>query len=132
VIYLDSSVLLASVFREPRSPRAALWDEELTSSRLLTYEVWTRLNAYGLAASHGELASARLDRVDLVELSERVLGRALRPYPAPVRTLDGLHLATVAYLRERGETVELPNPPPLSPEGRVGVNCRTSQFSAVI
>jgi predicted nucleic acid-binding protein len=107
VIYLDSSVLLAAVFREPRSPRAGLWDEALTSSRLLTYEVWIRLNAYGLAASHGELASARLDRVDFVELSERVLGRALLPYPVPVRTLDGLHLATAAYLREQGEAVEL-------------------------
>jgi len=33
VIYLDSSVLLASVFREPQSPRATIWDEELTSGR---------------------------------------------------------------------------------------------------
>jgi hypothetical protein len=54
VIYLDSSVLLASVFREQRSPPMALWDEELTSSRLLAYEVQVRLNAYGLALSHGD------------------------------------------------------------------------------
>jgi len=107
VIYLDSSVLLASVFREQRSPRGTLWDEELTSSRLLGYEVWTRLNAYGLAASHGDRASARLDRVNLVELSERVLARALEPFPVPLRTLDALHLATMDFLRRRSEEIEL-------------------------
>jgi hypothetical protein len=42
-----------------------------------------------------------------VELSERVLGRALLRYPVPVRTLDGVHLATAAYLREQGGEVEL-------------------------
>ena len=107
MIYLDSSVLLASVFREPRSPRVTLWDEELTSSRLLGYEIWTRLNAYGLASSHGNRASARLYRVNLVELSERVLARAVEPFPVAVRTLDALHLATMDFLRGSGETVEL-------------------------
>jgi predicted nucleic acid-binding protein len=107
VIYLDSSVLLASVFRERRSPRATLWDEELTSSRLLGYEVWTRLNAYGLAPSHGNRASARLDRVNFVELSERVLARALEPFPVALRTLDALHLATVDFIRGRSEEIEL-------------------------
>jgi predicted nucleic acid-binding protein len=107
VIYLDSSVLLASVFREPRSPRATLWEEELASSRLLAYEVWTRLNAYELAASHGDRASARLHRVNLVELSERVLARALEPFPIPLRALDALHLATMDFLRRRSEAVEL-------------------------
>lgn len=107
MIYLDSSVLLASVFREQRSPRATLWDEELTSSRLLGYEVWTRLNAYGLASSHGDRANARLYRVNFVELSERVLARALEPFPIALRTLDALHLATVDFLRGRSEAIEL-------------------------
>ena len=107
MIYLDSSVLLASVFREQRSPRATLWDEELTSSRLLGYEVWTRLNAYGLASSHGDRANARLYRVNFVELSERVLARALEPFPVALRTLDALHLATVDFLRGRSEAIEL-------------------------
>ena len=107
MIYLDSSVLLASVFREQRSPRATLWDEELTSSRLLGYEVWTRLNAYGLASSHGDRANARLYRVNFVELSERVLARALEPFPVALRTLNALHLATVDFLRGRSEAIQL-------------------------
>jgi predicted nucleic acid-binding protein len=107
VIYLDSSVVLASVFREPRSPPATLWDHDLTSSRLLEYEVWNRLNAYGLATSHGDRAHARLDRVNFVELSESALARALDPFAVAVRTLDALHLATIEFLRRNGTAIEL-------------------------
>lgn len=107
MIYLDSSVLLASVFREQHAPPGALWDEQLTSSRLLAYEVWGRLNAYGLISSHGDQAKARLDRVNLVELSERALARALEPFPLALRTLDALHLATMDFVRGQGEAVEL-------------------------
>ena len=107
MIYLDSSVLLASVFRETRSPPPALWETPLTSSRLLEYEVWTRINASGLASSHGYRARARLDRVNFIELSEPALARAREPFPIAVRTLDALHLATAEYLRQLGEAVEL-------------------------
>ena len=48
-----------------------------------------------------------LRKIDLVELSRDCLRRALRPYPVLVRTLDGLHLATMAHMREQGEPVEL-------------------------
>ena len=67
LIYIDSSVLLASVLREPRAPPPELWEQDLASSRLLEYEVWNRLNAYSLAPSHGDLARARLDRVALTD-----------------------------------------------------------------
>jgi len=33
--------------------------------------------------------------------------RALEPFPAPVRTLDALHLASIEFLRSRRQTVEL-------------------------
>ena len=36
-----------------------------------------------------------------------VLKRALEPFPAPVRTLDALHLASIVFLRDRGQTVAL-------------------------
>jgi hypothetical protein len=35
------------------------------------------------------------------------LSRALDPYPEPVRTLDALHLASAAFLKEQGHTIEL-------------------------
>jgi predicted nucleic acid-binding protein len=107
VIYVDSSVLLADLFAEPRSPPEALWEEELVSSRLLAYEVWNRLHAARLTVSHGGRARGLLARIGLTGLSEAALARALQPFPVAVRTLDALHLATIEFLRGQDETIEL-------------------------
>jgi hypothetical protein len=107
VIYLDSSVALAQLLAEDRTPPESLWRETLVASRLLEYEVWNRLNARGLGRSHGEEARALIGRVALIELAPPVLGRAVEPFPVPVRTLDALHLASIEFLRSRSQTVEL-------------------------
>ena len=107
MIYIDSSVALASVLAETRTPPAALWEENLASSRLLEYEVRNRVLARGIGNTHGEEARAVLRKIYMVEMTQRSLQRALRPFPVPVCTLDGLHLATMEYLREQGEWVEL-------------------------
>ena len=107
MIYLDSSVALAQLLAEDRAPPETLWREPLVASRLLEYEVWNRLNARGLGRSHGEEARALVGRVALVELVPPVLARALEPFPVPVRTLDALHLASLEFLRARGQHVEL-------------------------
>jgi predicted nucleic acid-binding protein len=107
VIYLDTSVALAHLLAEDRRPPAALWSSPLVASRLLEYEVWTRVHARGLAASHGAAVQSLLLRVGFVELTPEVLKRALEPFPRPVRTLDALHLATVDFLRARLLPVEL-------------------------
>lgn len=98
MIYLDTSVALAELFAEDRRPPDALWGEPLVSSRLLEYELWTRVNARGAARTHGDAVRELLARVSLVELAPTVLARALEPFPAPVRTLDALHLATAQFL----------------------------------
>lgn len=51
MIYLDSSVALAYLLAEDRRPPELLWDEILSSSRLLEYELWTPIHARGLAAN---------------------------------------------------------------------------------
>jgi hypothetical protein len=79
----------------------------LVSSKLLEYEAWNRVHAYGLERSHGAAAEALLRRIDLIEPSETVLARALRPFPVTVRTLDGLHLATIEYIGQREAPVQL-------------------------
>lgn len=107
MIYVDSSVLLADLFAERRSPPETLWDEDLASSRLLAYEVWNRINAYGLMISHGGRARGLLARVNLTEMTDVALARALEPFAIAVRTLDALHLATIEFLRGQGEAVEL-------------------------
>ncbi len=98
MIYLDISVALAELLVEDRRPPDALWRETLVSSRLLEYELWVRVNARGAARTHGEAVREILARVSLVELAPTVLARALEPFPAPVRTLDALHLATAQFL----------------------------------
>jgi hypothetical protein len=98
VIYVDTSVALAQILAEDRRPPASLWTEPLVASRLLEYEMWTRLNARSLQYSHGQAARHLLARVALVELVQPVLTRALESFPSPVRTLDALHLATLSFL----------------------------------
>jgi len=107
MIYLDTSVALAELFAEDRRPADALWREPLISSRLLEYELWTRVNARAAGATHGEAVRELLARVSLVELAPAALARALEPFPLPVRTLDALHLATVHFLASRRQRVTL-------------------------
>jgi hypothetical protein len=107
VTYIDCSVALASVLTELRQPPEDFWTKRLFSSRLLEYEVWNRIFARGMGDTHRGEIEVMLRKIDLVELTQDSLRRTLRPYPVLVRTLDGLHLATMAYLREQGETVEL-------------------------
>lgn len=107
MIYLDTSAALAHLLAEDRSPPASLWENTLISSRLLEYEIWTRVNARGLLQSHAEPVRQLLGRVGFLELAPAVLTRALEPFPLPVRTLDALHLASLEFLRSRGQDVRL-------------------------
>ncbi|MCG3188479.1 MAG: Ribonuclease VapC46 [Burkholderiaceae bacterium] len=107
MIYLDSSVVLARLFAEDRSPADGFWVQAFVSSRLLEFEVFNRVHARGGAASYAVDARHFVDRVSLLELSPRVLARALQAFPLPVRTLDALHLATMDFLRVHGQTIEL-------------------------
>lgn len=99
MIYVDSSVVLAQLLAEDRIPPESLWrSPSLVSSRLLEYEVWNRINARGLNESHAEDVRSLLSRLNFLELAPPVLVRALEPFPAPVRTLDALHLASFWFL----------------------------------
>jgi hypothetical protein len=48
-----------------------------------------------------------LAQVEMVELTPTVLVRALDAWPFTIRTLDGLHLATIEYLRAGGTAIQL-------------------------
>ena len=107
MIYLDTSVALAHLLAEDRCPPPSLWDEDLFSSRLFEFEIWTRIHARGLTATHSEAARQLLERVAFIEMTPAVLSRALEPFPASVRTLDALHLASAVFLRTHGEGVKI-------------------------
>ena len=107
MIYLDSSVLLAELFAETHCPSDAFWVQPLFSSRLLEYEVISRIHARQADALLGAAAVRALGRVTMFEMTQAVLARALEPFPVPVRTLDSLHLATMVFLRANGQTLAL-------------------------
>ncbi len=107
MIYLDTSVALAQLLAEDRRPPAALWDQPLVTSRLLEYELWTRLHVRGLGSSHRAVAEGLLARLAFVELVRPVLSRAVEAFPAPVRSLDALHLASMDFLRRSGQKLTL-------------------------
>jgi predicted nucleic acid-binding protein len=105
VIYLDTSVALAELFAEDRRPAPGFWKGQLVSSRLLEYELWTRVHGRRAAATHGEAVREVLASVAFVEMAPTVLARAVEPFPVPVRTLDAMHLATALFLAERRQDV---------------------------
>ena len=107
MIYLDSSVALAYLLTEERTPPPSFWDTELISSRLLEYEVWNRAHAQKLVQPHRDTVRSFLAGVSFIEFAPPVLERALEPFPIPVRTLDALHLATVEFVRTGGRNVSL-------------------------
>ena len=105
MIYLDSSVVIAQLLAEDRRPPEELWSRSLTSSRLMEYEVWTRVHARGMGARLGEGIRLLLGRLALLGLGRPVLTRALEPFPGRVRTLDAIHLASADFLRRQGQDV---------------------------
>ena len=107
MIYLDTSVAIAHLLAEDRVPPDRLWKEPLISSRLIEYEIWTRIHARKLTRSHADEVRSLLSRLALIELAAPVLARALEPFPRPVRTLDALHLASMEFLRTQGQSVTL-------------------------
>ena len=107
MIYLDTSVALAQLLAEDRKPPDALWSESLVSSRLLEYELWTRINARKLDRSHGEFVRQLIGHIAFLELAPPILDRALEPFPVQVRTLDALHLASAIFLLERDPSMKL-------------------------
>lgn len=107
MIYLDTSVALAFIFNEANRPSKSFLQAEFVSSRLLQYELWNRLHARQASNHRHRRARALLRRVRLIEMTPDILVRALRPFPAPARTLDGLHLATAHWLRQQGSAIEI-------------------------
>lgn len=107
MIYLDSSVALAHLLLEDRRPAEKLWAESIISSRLLEYEIWTRLNNRGVKREDEEAARRLVGRIALLELIPEVVQRARERFPLPVRTLDALHLASATFLINEGVGLEL-------------------------
>jgi predicted nucleic acid-binding protein len=109
IAYVDSSVLLRLILREPNPIEDLQACETLVSSELLAVECPRTIDRLRLQGSLSmeeaviRLAAVRewLEAVDLVLLQRPVLVRASESFPTPLGTLDALHLATALVWRDR-------------------------------
>lgn len=107
--YVDTSVLLRVVLREPGALADLRSYDALVSSELIAVEsarTIDRLRLQGTltveeAAARLRALSDWLEAIDLVLLRPPVLSRASQPLPTPLGTLDAVHLATALIWRER-------------------------------
>ncbi|MFV2073682.1 MAG: PIN domain-containing protein [Thermoanaerobaculales bacterium] len=110
ICYLDSSVLLRLVLGQPGA--LSEWDEidRGVASRLVEVECLRTLDRLRLAESldDREIAIRRetiyrlLDAMEVVELTQPVLGRASQPMPTALGALDAIHLDGPALGGTRG------------------------------
>jgi len=109
-VYLDASVVLRRLQRQPASLASWAQWERAYASELLRLEVLrsidrNRLNGALTDEDVAELitrAHSIFDGIALVELSEAILKRASQSFLTPLGTLDALHLATALRLVESG------------------------------
>jgi predicted nucleic acid-binding protein len=109
IAYVDTSVLLRVILREPGALDDLRSYDRLVSSELIGVEsarTIDRLRLQGSlttaeAAARVRAANEWLEAVDLVLLRPSVLSRASEPMPTPLGTLGALHLATALVWRDR-------------------------------
>jgi predicted nucleic acid-binding protein len=109
IAYVDTSVLLRIVLREPGALDDLRSYEALVSSELIAVESARAIDRLriqmalttGEAAERTRAVARWLEAIDLVLLRPPVLSRASEPMPVPVGTLDAIHLATALIWRDR-------------------------------
>ena len=108
IAYVDASVLLRVVLRQPNALPEWTQIDRGVSSALVTTESLRTLDRLRLRAqlSDSELAPRRqavlavIASLELVEIDATVLDRAAQPMPTELGTLDAIHLASALLLRE--------------------------------
>jgi uncharacterized protein len=108
IAYVDASVLLRVVLRQPNALPEWTRIDRGVSSALVTTESLRTLDRLRLRAqlSDSELAPRRqavlavIASLKLVEIDGTVLDRAAQPMPTELGTLDAIHLASALLFRE--------------------------------
>jgi predicted nucleic acid-binding protein len=112
IAYLDSSVILRLVLREPNPLRE--WPEIArgVTSALAEVEVFRTLDRLRFLtpsmeqrqlAGRREAAFRILEGLEIIEITRAVLARAVQPLPTPLGTLDAIHLVSALGWREQFE-----------------------------
>jgi predicted nucleic acid-binding protein len=107
VLYLDASAIVKLVVREDETGELERYVEEaeMVTSELSAVEVPRAAHLKTGAAETIAHAEALLRRFYLVALDDEVKGAAARAGPTGLRTLDAIHLASAARMRDRIEAV---------------------------
>ncbi|SRR5712692_4048694 len=107
IVYVDTSVVLRVLFREPHPVNIwGKWDKAYSSSlwRVEALRTVDRLRLCG-SLSDGEVADLTRDirivheTLAIYPVSESILQRASETFPTAVGTLDAIHLATALAIR---------------------------------
>jgi uncharacterized protein len=109
IAYVDSSVLLRLVLRQPGALKEWSSVEEGITSALAQVECLRTLDRLRVVeripdedlASRREAIFGLLATLTVVDVAGVVLDRAAQPLPTALGTLDAIHLATAQLWRER-------------------------------
>lgn len=107
MIYVDSSVVLATLLEEQRRPSEQFWQAPRVASRLMELEVRVRSTDRPLANHAEQDLDDLLARVQFVEIERDTVALLYQKPPKGVRTLDAIHLATLSYLNSGQQAVPL-------------------------
>lgn len=106
MIYLDTSALTKLLIAEPETPELQAWltaqsnqDEYAITSALSRIELMRAVARYG-EPGQAERARYLLDGLDILPLTESVIALAETIGPATLRSLDAIHLAAAAQIRQ--------------------------------
>jgi predicted nucleic acid-binding protein len=133
-VYIDTSVILRILFREPKPVKVWGKWERASSSSLWRVEALRAVDRFRLS---GDLSDA--DVADLVReirvvhetlaihpLTERILQRASETFPTVLGTLDAIHMATALAIRQV-EPIDLL----LTHDGQLATAARSLGFSVI-
>lgn len=132
--YIESSALLAALLEQDTTARKALQAPGRRVTSALTFAEASRAVVRARVAARLSAAEERAAlrwlqtfrrRCDVFSVTEAVLARVGRPFPAePIRTLDALHLATAELLGEPPQLVSI-----VTRDTRVSENARALGYA---
>ena len=133
-VYIDSSVILRILFREPNPVEVwGKWDSAFSSNlwRVEALRTVDRLRLSGDLSDEDVADLVREIRIvhetlAIYPLSERILQRASESFRTVVGTLDAIHLATALAIREV-EPIDLL----LTHDGQLGTAARSVGFTVI-
>jgi uncharacterized protein len=106
VIYLDTSALTKLLITEPGTPELQAWlatqsshGENAATSALGRVELMRVIARYG-EPDQFERARYLLDGLDILPLTEPVMALAETIGPPTLRSLDAIHLAAAAHIKQ--------------------------------